>query len=47
MTIDFTDKNGRIVIISVDPEDSEIVMKLLAQIPNSEFIMRPVISYRR
>ena len=48
MTIEFVDKNGRLVILSCggDIAAGEIVLELLAKMPDSEFILRPVIKSR-
>ena len=51
MIIEFVDKNGRRIIITCSGENygdlpGEVVMRLLDQIPDSEFIMRPVTKSR-
>ncbi len=49
MIIEFVDKTGRTITISCSGGEGragEIVMALLATLPDSEFIMRPVIKSR-
>ncbi len=43
MTIEFTDKNARIIQINTDEEGGEVLLKLLSLLPDSEFIQLPVI----
>ncbi len=46
MTIEFVDKNGRMITISCSDTEGragEIVLAMLSKLPNSEFIMRPAI----
>lgn len=46
MHIEFTYRNAVKVILLVDAQEAEIVMRLLSQIPDSEFISHPQV-YKR
>lgn len=48
MPITFTDKNGRTVVISgLSDTSRDIVLKLLLQLPSSEFICAPCVVITR